>query len=123
MQLVGFTVIEVAGDRGILNLARECQKLFASSRVCTAGEIAGSVIVPEIAVCGHAWIQGDGATLLGLRTVANCANWTSASAQDLGLTVTIGTESECYGGFITRRCNELHPVACCAYVEKTQTAP
>jgi hypothetical protein len=124
MQLVGFTVQGFAGDRGILNLTLECQKLFASSRVCTASEVAKSVIVPAAGLCGHAWIQSEGITLLDPNaSTVNCAGWTSASAAEMGLTVTMGVDTECYGGFVARSCQEQHPVACCAQIVLTQSAP
>ena len=118
------------GNHGVLNMTRACQGSFSGSRICTADEINRTVNVAEPPNLDHAWIQSGRAsdqTATMSRTVArsvesqaakaagdDCAGWRSDSAKDSAMTIELASESGCYGGFVTRSCNERLPVACCA---------
>jgi len=113
-QLVGFSAETFAGNRGILNLNRTCQRRFPLSRVCTAQEVSQTIAVPMPPGYGYAWIQNGGGA--GNSAGRDCNGWTSDSKEVRGVTIEMGADTGCYGGFLLRGCDELHPVACCARV-------
>lgn len=135
IQLVGFTVERIRADHGILNMTRLCQREFPGSRLCTVDDVLGTVIVPALsAQCDgtFAWVRTAGSTtihdLLGspaVQTVTgsrpsaqvslhDCRGWTSAEGTDFGTVVALGSEQGCFGGFMTKACDQERSLACCA---------
>ena len=111
-QLIGFSAKAVDGNHGVLNMTRACHGSFPGSRMCTVEEIDRTVNVPDPPHLGHAWIQIGSTPQRG--RIDDCAGWRSNSAKDKAVTIELGSESGCYGGYVTRSCNELLSVACCA---------
>ena len=129
-QLVGFTQELFRGNTGVLNLTRACQQAFPASRVCGVGEILRTVNVPDSPGSGHTWVLPcqDSVGPTGMATVSavaqrlrpapddpggmDCDGWMSDSPRARGLTISL--DPDCYGGFVTRACDEALAVACCA---------
>lgn len=103
-RLVGFTTTLFPGSRGVLNYTLACQTQFPDSRMCTFEEISDTVVVPEAPGIGYAWMR---------MSSTNCRDWTSSSADDDGVAISLGCDG-CYGGAWIRSCDTPLAVACCA---------
>ena len=124
-EFVGVSATLVTGARGILDMSRACQEIWAQSRMCTSEEVMSTVTMPA----GHAeaaWVRpvwapfayasgsisfnramdASGAQAPGELT---CSQW-SSDVSGHGLTVSPS------GALTDQPCSDARPVACCMLI-------
>ncbi|GAG14310.1 unnamed protein product, partial [marine sediment metagenome] len=125
-QLVGFTADTFPVTTGVLGFTLACQVAFPESRMCTSNEVMETVTVP-LDLSGEAWVRPsfvpiatgdnnvramDNSGNYGWPSSFTCSGWRSEvnDGYNKGLTV------DATGRFVSRRCDYVYAVACCAPV-------
>lgn len=127
-EFVGTSAATTTGDVGIFALNNLCSDTFSGARMCTSGEILGTVEPPTLPAA-LAWarptiasmdVESSGSEVIdrdsGVKSFViggrlSCGSWNDASPGIAGLMV--GTDD---GAFGLAACSSAISVACCAPV-------